>query len=246
MLVLAWAIGKAGPGWPEVRGTGTAAPLSPAVRYLGLPVVLAGVAGWLVSVPPAVPAEAAGRPPVWPGGRVVGDAMLPPDADEAAPTNSFAWLRRVTYAVPATTNQIEVQLAYVPVMLMGDPHMVTPAIPLLTSLGNWRLRPAPGGGELWEGQEGARRIWVATVPVAGPPIATQRAWQTRLHQNTFDRARWWAWLTHRQTLREKRAFWFAVSWQGPEIAADRELALAFKMWLGYIRGETPASHPIDS
>jgi hypothetical protein len=84
------------------------------------------------------------------------------------------------------------------------------------------------------------------VPVAGPPIAVRRAWQTRLRANTFDLARWWAWLSHRQTLREKRAFWFAVSWQGPEIAADPELALAFKMWLGYIRGETPASHPIDS
>lgn len=245
MLVLAWAIGKAGPGWPEICGTETAVPLSPAVRYMGWPIVLAGVAGWLVAAPPVAPLAAAGRPPVWPDSRVVADVMLPTDADEATLTDSFAWRRRVTYAVPATTNQIEVQLAYVPVMLTGDSRMFSPAIPLLTSFGNWRLRPAPGGGELWEGQEGARRIWVATVPVAGPPIAVQQAWQTHLHENTFDFARWWAWLTHRQNLREKRAFWFAVSWQGPEIAAGPELALAFKTWLGYIRGEAPASPPVD-
>ena len=245
MLVLAWAIGKAGPGWPEICRTETAAPLSPAVRYLGWPIILAGVAGWLVAAPPVAPLAAAGRPPVWPDSRVVADAMLPTDADEATLTDSFAWLRHVTYAVPATTNQIEVQLAYVPVMLTGDPRMFAPAIPLLTSFGNWRLRPAPGGGELWEGQEGTRRIWVATVPVAGPPIAVQQAWQTHLHENTFDFARWWAWLTHRQNLREKSVFWFAVSWQGPEIAAGPELALAFKTWLGYIRGEAPASSPVD-
>jgi exosortase/archaeosortase family protein len=247
MLVLAWAIGKAGSGWPEIHRTETTAPLSPSIRCLGWPVLLAGVAAWLTTAgTPAAPTGTAGRPPVWPGRLVATDGMLPPDATEPMMTNCFAWLRRVVYTTPASASRIEVRLAYVPVMISGDPRAVPQATSYLMPFGNWRLRSAPGGGELWEGQDGARRIWVATVPVIGPPLAVRTDWQARLRQNTSDLARWWGWLTHREHLRDKRAFWLAVSWQGPEIAAGPESALAFATWLRYLCTELPASHPPDS
>ena len=236
ILALMWFLLQVHPGHPATPRTAVHVPRGTWLFALAPLALGAGLAGSVAAArsAPARPAPGDFNAMV-PGFHIVADhASL--GAGSAPAVNRIEWMRKVIYESAQTGAQFEVQLAYLPVAVAGDPAA-------LAGAPNFNPSPAPDGGEVLAGVQAGRPAWFAFIPPGEVSLASDQARLARDRRAWHQPARWWNWWAHRQPMRDKRAYWLALRWNGDSAEGQREPARMFARWSAQVRGLSTERQP---
>lgn len=222
-------------GWP------------PAIRWAWVPVVVAGGMAWLHPREDPSKYIANSPPPPLPGFVITNDSgsRATPDVSRHS-ANASTWIRTLDYESPDHAVHLEIQLAYIPVLLSAAPEFFPETRRRLQSIHEWRRRTTDRGGEFCVSEDAGQQIWLAFVSSAGVTVSSDRIWHALYRDSMFRPASWRDWLSHRSPMRDKQAYWLAVRRRGAREDDDRDLAAAFFAWTEHVRLAAGALTRTDS